>query len=89
MSEQQPTFDFVIAANRLPVDRVVNDDGSSTWRRSPAAKPAQVRARYSASWSISPVRMRITRSSTLTKILPSPILPVPAAWLIASTTRST
>ena len=35
MSEQQPTFDFVIAANRLPVDRVVNDDGSSTWRRSP------------------------------------------------------
>ena len=30
-----PTFDLVIAANRLPVDRVVGPDGESTWRRSP------------------------------------------------------
>ena len=27
--------DLVIVANRLPVDRVVNDDGSVAWRRSP------------------------------------------------------
>jgi trehalose 6-phosphate synthase len=27
--------DLVIVANRLPVDRVVNDDGSEDWRRSP------------------------------------------------------
>lgn len=29
------TFDLVIAANRLPVDRVVAADGSSDWHRSP------------------------------------------------------
>ncbi|WP_265443556.1 alpha,alpha-trehalose-phosphate synthase (UDP-forming) [Flexivirga meconopsidis] len=28
-------FDLVIAANRLPVDRVTQDDGSVEWRRSP------------------------------------------------------
>jgi trehalose 6-phosphate synthase len=28
-------FDLVVVANRLPVDRVVEDDGSHTWRRSP------------------------------------------------------
>ncbi|WP_277454179.1 trehalose-6-phosphate synthase [Janibacter sp. DB-40] len=31
----QRVFDLVIAANRLPVDRVVADDGSSEWHRSP------------------------------------------------------
>jgi len=31
----QPTFDLVIAANRLPVDRVVGDDGEVSWRTSP------------------------------------------------------
>jgi trehalose 6-phosphate synthase len=30
-----PTFDLVIAANRLPVDRVVGDDGEESWRTSP------------------------------------------------------
>lgn len=30
-----PTFDFVVAANRLPVDRTVAADGSTSWRRSP------------------------------------------------------
>ncbi|WP_307818051.1 alpha,alpha-trehalose-phosphate synthase (UDP-forming) [Janibacter endophyticus] len=29
------TFDLVIAANRLPVDRVVDSDGTERWRRSP------------------------------------------------------
>ncbi len=31
----QRTFDLVIAANRLPVDRVVAPDGTSEWHRSP------------------------------------------------------
>src|ERR1019366_8776323 len=30
-----PTFDLVVAANRLPVDRVVDDLGTSRWQRSP------------------------------------------------------
>jgi trehalose 6-phosphate synthase len=34
MSRDQEA-DLVIVANRLPVDRVVNDDGSVDWRRSP------------------------------------------------------
>jgi trehalose 6-phosphate synthase len=29
------TYDLVVVANRLPVDRVVEDDGSVSWRRSP------------------------------------------------------
>lgn len=29
------TADFVVIANRLPVDRIVTDDGSTTWRTSP------------------------------------------------------
>ena len=29
------TYDLVIAANRLPVDRQVLPDGSTEWRRSP------------------------------------------------------
>ena len=28
-------YDFVVVANRLPVDRVVDDDGAASWRRSP------------------------------------------------------
>jgi trehalose 6-phosphate synthase len=31
----QKTADLVIVANRLPVDRVVDEDGSEGWRRSP------------------------------------------------------
>jgi len=30
-----PTFDLVVAANRLPVDRVVDAQGHNTWQRSP------------------------------------------------------
>jgi trehalose 6-phosphate synthase len=30
-----PTFDLVVAANRLPLDLVVEASGESTWRRSP------------------------------------------------------
>src|SRR6185437_2161589 len=62
---------------------------------SPAGVATEVRERaglrqlpYNASWSSSPVRMRITCSSGLTKILPSPILPVRAEFWIASSTRS-
>ncbi len=35
MPPHQRTFDLVIAANRLPVDRVVDADGEVSWRRSP------------------------------------------------------
>ncbi len=31
----QETFDILVVANRLPVDRVVHEDGSIEWRRSP------------------------------------------------------
>lgn len=29
------TSEFVVVANRLPVDRIVDDDGGTSWRRSP------------------------------------------------------
>ena len=32
---KRATADLVVVANRLPVDRVVGDDGEPTWRRSP------------------------------------------------------
>ena len=32
---KRATADIVVVANRLPVDRVVEDDGEATWRRSP------------------------------------------------------
>jgi trehalose 6-phosphate synthase len=35
VSVPAPTFDLVVAANRLPVDRVVDDQGNNTWQRSP------------------------------------------------------
>jgi len=44
---------------------------------------------YSASLPVSPVRMRTTCSSVVTKIFPSPILPVRAELSMASMTRST
>jgi trehalose 6-phosphate synthase len=33
--KKRATADLVVVANRLPVDRVVGDDGETTWRRSP------------------------------------------------------
>ncbi|MGW5237768.1 alpha,alpha-trehalose-phosphate synthase (UDP-forming) [Monashia sp. NPDC004114] len=35
MPSPRPTYDLVIAANRLPVDKVVSDTGEDEWRRSP------------------------------------------------------
>ena len=35
MTVAGPTFDLVVAANRLPVDLVLDDGGESTWQRSP------------------------------------------------------
>ena len=35
MGSPHGTFDFVVAANRLPVDRVVDDDGVARWQTSP------------------------------------------------------
>ncbi|MET0997336.1 MAG: trehalose-6-phosphate synthase [Marmoricola sp.] len=34
-SRKRASADLVVVANRLPVDRVVGDDGDVTWRRSP------------------------------------------------------
>ena len=34
-SRKRSTSDLVVVANRMPVDRVVDDDGEVTWRRSP------------------------------------------------------
>src|SRR5690348_18455327 len=34
-SNGKPDHDFVVVASRLPVDRVEDADGSSTWRTSP------------------------------------------------------
>ena len=36
-SVRTPAATFVVVANRLPVDRVENPDGSVDWRPSPAA----------------------------------------------------
>ena len=33
--KKRATADLVVVANRLPVDRVVGDDGETSWRRSP------------------------------------------------------
>ncbi len=33
MSDER--YDFIVASNRLPVDRVIDDDGTASWRRSP------------------------------------------------------
>ena len=30
-----PRYDFVVVSNRLPVDRVVDDEGTARWQRSP------------------------------------------------------
>ena len=35
MTVAGPTFDLVVAANRLPVERVVDASGEGTWQRSP------------------------------------------------------
>ena len=52
MSEE--TYSFVIAANRLPVDRVTGDDGQDEWRRSPGglvtAMDSVMRGREGAAW---------------------------------------
>ncbi|WP_040160116.1 alpha,alpha-trehalose-phosphate synthase (UDP-forming) [Nigerium massiliense] len=34
-SKSNPQASFVVVANRLPVEQVTNDDGSTTWRTSP------------------------------------------------------
>ena len=52
MTAPLPTFDLVVAANRLPVDRVVDADGNNTWRRSPGglvtAMESVMRGRHAA-----------------------------------------
>src|SRR5271165_3953134 len=71
-----------LAAARLGRDIVRGGAGLS--RDAAAGVPAQM-----ASRPRSPVRMRMTSSTELMKILPSPIRPVRAAFTIASIARST
>ena len=40
-NDHEGTFDFIVVANRLPVDRVVADDGEVSWRRSPGGPEAR------------------------------------------------
>ena len=35
MTGSRNTFDLVVAANRLPVDKQVDEDGNVDWQRSP------------------------------------------------------
>lgn len=35
MTQRSKQFDFVVVANRLPVDRITDDDGKPGWKRSP------------------------------------------------------
>jgi trehalose 6-phosphate synthase len=47
------TNDFVVVANRLPVDTYVNDDGETSWRRSPGglvSALSPVMRRYDGAW---------------------------------------
>jgi trehalose 6-phosphate synthase len=47
------TSNFVVVANRLPVDRVTGDDGATTWRRSPGGLVtalAPVMRSYDGAW---------------------------------------
>ncbi|MBG6218583.1 trehalose 6-phosphate synthase [Arthrobacter sp. CAN_A6] len=46
-------FEFIVVSNRLPVDRVTDDDGSSSWRRSPGGLVtalAPVMAKADGAW---------------------------------------
>ena len=52
MTVAVPTFDLVVAANRLPVDRVVDARGQESWQRSPGglvtAMESVMRGRHAA-----------------------------------------
>ena len=53
MTVAGPTFDLVVAANRLPVERVVDASGKGTWQRSPGGLVTaleSVMARRDAAW---------------------------------------
>src|SRR5687768_14941216 len=55
MSDSPSTGDYelVVVANRLPVDRVVDEDGSIRWRRSPGGLVAAVEPimqRHEGAW---------------------------------------
>ncbi|ROZ61518.1 trehalose-6-phosphate synthase [Kocuria soli] len=52
-TDGDPRYDFVVVSNRLPVDRVTDADGNSTWRRSPGglvSAMAPVMANNDGAW---------------------------------------
>lgn len=51
--EDRGEYDFIVVSNRLPVDRVVDADGSASWRRSPGGLVtalAPVMAKADGAW---------------------------------------
>ncbi len=72
-------------------NRMSHADRKAARRDAPAEAAGAHRFRlgYSASGPVSPVRMRTAPSSSVMKILPSPMWPVRADCTIAATTSST
>lgn len=51
--QDQGGYDFIVVSNRLPVDRVVDDEGNESWRRSPGGLVtalAPVMAKADGAW---------------------------------------
>ncbi len=68
----------------------LNDPGPKTTVAGPEGPASSsIRRNHTASAPASPVRMRIIRSTGVTQILPSPILPVCAALTMASVAGTT
>ncbi|AJX96675.1 Uncharacterised protein [Burkholderia pseudomallei] len=69
-----------------PIEQQAGNPAERTARRALGRHPAEAARPQTAASFSSPVRIRITRSTSDTKILPSPILPVRAAPITASIT---
>ena len=75
---------YALLALAAPGRQFWHDSACGTRLVDTRGEPAPVRDAQTASSSVSPVRMRTTCSTAVTKILPSPILPVRAALTMAS-----
>jgi len=79
---EQALFDFVVVSNRLPVDRVVDDDGVARWQRSPgglvtALEPVMQASRGAwVGWAGLPdleIEPFVSNDSTLVPVALSPL----------------